>query len=72
MGPPQGPTFVSAVPTLNKTKNKKLEKRQVLLRTVRAIKQGGGGTITSHMCVIYNSWIPEESLAPNSNMYVCV
>ena len=27
---------------------------------------------TSHMCAIYNPRIPEESLAPNSNMYVCV
>ena len=26
MGPPQGPTFVSAVPTLNKTKKQKLKK----------------------------------------------
>ena len=33
MGPPQGPTFVNAVTTLNKTKNQKLEKRQVLSRT---------------------------------------
>ena len=41
MGPPQGPTFVSAVPTLNKTKKQKLKKRQVLLRTVVAIKQFG-------------------------------
>ena len=27
---------------------------------------------TSHMCAIYNPRIPEESLAPNSNIYVCV
>ena len=30
MGPPQGPTFVSAVPQMNKTKKQKLDKRQVL------------------------------------------
>ena len=29
-------------------------------------------SITSHMCLIYNSRIPEESVARNSNMYVCV
>ena len=29
-------------------------------------------SITSHMCLIYNSRIPEESVAQNSNMYVCV
>ena len=38
MGPPQGPTFVSAVPTMNKAKNQKLKKLQVLLRTARTIK----------------------------------
>ena len=32
----------------------------------------GGVSITSHMCLIYNSRIPEESVAQNSNMYVCV
>ena len=41
MGPHQGLTFVSAVPTLNKTKKQKLKKQQVLLRTGIAIKQFG-------------------------------
>ena len=41
MGPPQGPAFASAVPTLNKTKKQKLKKQQLLLRTVMAIKQSG-------------------------------
>ena len=27
---------------------------------------------TTHMCLIYNSRVPEEPLAQNSNMYVCV
>ena len=32
----------------------------------------GRVSITSHMCLIYNSRIPEQSVAQNSNMYVCV
>ena len=40
-GPPQGPTFVSAVPTLNKIKKQKLKKQPVLFRTVIAKKHFG-------------------------------
>ena len=36
------------------------------------IERRGWVSITSHMCLIYNSRIPEESVAQNSNMYVCV
>ena len=35
-------------------------------------RRRGWVSITSHMCLIYNSRIPEESVAQNSNMYVCV
>ena len=43
----------------------------VILVIIIIIRRGGV-SITSHMCLICNSRIPEESVAQISNMYVCV